>query len=249
MIDIHNHILPGVDDGAQDSSESIAMLQMAQADGIELIVATPHHFPIVRQDPSSYASRLRDQIVEKSRTKITVRLGQEIAISEDVPRGLLDRKLLSFEQSQYVLIELPFFDYPDWVDGVLAEICRDGFTPIIAHPERNTEVQKDPNIITAIREKGMLTQINAGSLLGHFGDAANETAIKLLETESVDVIASDAHSAHGFRLPVLSDALELAGRITGFSQVERMVSETPRAIIEGRSLREDVVTKSDSSGV
>ena len=147
------------------------------------------------------------------------------------------------------MIELPFFDYPDWVDGVLAEICRDGFTPIIAHPERNTEVQKDPNIITAIREKGMLTQINAGSLLGHFGDSANETAIKLLETESVDVIASDAHSAHGFRLPVLSDALELAGRITGFSQVERMVSETPRAIIEGRSLREDVGTKSDSSAV
>lgn len=238
MIDIHNHILPGIDDGAQDNNESIAMLQMAQADGIELIVATPHHFPLVGNDPSRYASRIRDQIVEQSRTKITVRLGQEIAISEDVPGGLLDRTLLSFEQSRYVLIELPFFDYPSWVDEVLSEICRDGFTPIIAHPERNTEVQNDLNIIAAVREKGMLTQINAGSLLGHFGELANETAIKLLETECVDVIASDAHSADGFRLPVLSNALEVAGRIAGFSQVERMVSDTPRAIIEGRSVRD-----------
>ena len=238
MIDIHNHILPGIDDGAQNMAESIAMLRMAHADGIEVIVATPHHFPLTERDPSGYPFRIRDEVVEQSQTKITLLVGQEIAISEDVPRELANKTLLSFEQTEYALIELPFFDYPDWVDEALLQIRRDGFTPVIAHPERNTEVQNDPNMLLSIREKGMLTQINAGSLLGHFGDVANETAIRLLEMESVDVIASDAHSAYGLRLPVLSEALEVAGRIVGFSQVEHMVSDTPRAIIEGRLVRD-----------
>ena len=138
--------------------------------------------------------------------------------------------------TRHALVELPFFGHPDYVEPVLYDIQEGGITPVLAHPERIELVQRDPELLHAFVERGMLTQVTAGSVTGLFGDEVKRLTHSLLRRGLVHILASDTHAASGPRSPALLPGMEAAAEIVGADKARAMVLDTPRAVIEGREV-------------
>ena len=198
MIDIHAHILPALDDGAQSLEASLLMARQAVAEGIGTIIATPHH-----KHPSYNNSKL---VVEQQVALLNAELhnhsiplnivaGQEIRIYGELEDDLTEgNELLSLNATNYVLIEFPSSEVPKYADQLFYDIQVKGFTPIIAHPERNREFVENPDRLYRFIKNGALSQITTGSLSGKFGRNIKRMSIKFLEHNLAHVIASDAHN-------------------------------------------------------
>jgi len=198
MIDIHSHILPALDDGAQTLDESLLMARQAVAEGITTIIATPHHkHPsynnsklVVEQQVALLNAELRNHHIP-----LLIAAGQEIrihgAMAEELPKGL---DLLPLHDSHYVLIEFPSSEVPKYADQLFYDIQVQGYTPIIAHSERNSEFVRNPDRLYRFIKNGALSQITAGSLAGKFGRNTQKTSINFLNHNLAHVIASDAHN-------------------------------------------------------
>lgn len=232
MIDLHCHILPGIDDGPTDMAESIAMAKIAAADGITTIVATPHlkeHiYPAIRIEKA--VSELNRQIAD-SGIPVKILRGADIY-------AMLSLELIkdyTINGTNYLLLEFPHTHMPKGAGSIIFNAIISGLNPIITHPERNPSVVRDPGIIIDLHNSGALVQITAGSLTGHFGSEARECAIHLLKQKAVDIMATDAHSIN-WRTPVLSEGLLIAEKIIGRELALRLVKSNPLAIIEGRRL-------------
>jgi len=228
MIDIHCHILPGLDDGASDMRESIEMAKIAAADGIRKIVATPHIKDIIHSEEavSGCVGQLNNQL-RKEGIPVEIVKGAEVY-------ALLDTAVMAahtVNNSRYVLIEFPYSHMPVNTREILFRIVINGYQPIIAHPERNPSIIKKPNILFELVESGALVQITAGSLLGTFGPDARECARYLLKKDAVNFMATDAHSAD-YRRPVLSEGLKVAGKIIGKEKADRLVRSNPEAVLK-----------------
>lgn len=236
MIDIHTHILPGIDDGARDMAESVAMARMASADGVRTMVATPHHYPLGTESPLARGRRLRDAVVAQSGVDLDILVGQEMAAEPTLPELVGDGLFLPIEGTRYVLVEPPFEGWPAWVDDVLDRLQAGGFRPILAHPERNSTVQREPDVLMRLVRRGVLCQVNTGSVLGDYGKGAQASGIVLLKRQFVHILASDAHSADGARQPNLSAGLTAVGEVVGAARARAMVTTVPQAIIEGRDV-------------
>ena len=209
MIDIHCHILPDIDDGPRTMEESLEMCRIAVADGIKTIVATPHHnSPYVDSQPTAVVlQRVEELREELCRHAIPLEIlpGQEIHITETIVEDILQGRSLTLNNAgKYALIEMPSDSVPFYVRQVVEELKGNGITAIIAHPERNRQVQQDPSVLEQLIDAGALGQITAGSLLGQFGSSAEKSARELLRYGHVHVIASDGHSRG--RPPVLAEA-------------------------------------------
>lgn len=198
MIDIHAHILPTLDDGAQTLVHSVDMARQAVAEGIETMIATPHH-----KHPSYSNSRFGvEEQVALLNTELQLRdiplkvvAGQEIRIYGDMVEDLQrDDELLSLNGSNYILIEFPSSEVPKYADQLFYDIQVKGYTPIIAHPERNSEFVKNPDRLYRFIKNGALSQITTGSLAGKFGKAIQKASVKFLDHNLSHVIASDAHN-------------------------------------------------------
>ena len=201
MIDIHTHILPGLDDGARDFDEACAMAEMAVSSGVKGLIVTPHS-----NDPYGYKNESSDdlkrhfthfrEILKKERLPINVYPGMEILASMDVVEKLKMGRLWTLNGSKYVLVEFAFEEEVWWMEGILDEIRRGGFIPIIAHPERYACIQEQPNLLFDWYIKGCHAQMNKGSILGRFGHSAEVTADLFLRHYLYSCIASDAHRRH-----------------------------------------------------
>ncbi len=199
MIDIHAHILPGLDDGAEDMYDTLEMLQMAVDSGVTSIVATPHC-----NIPGLFANYFGDdyircyesvvRAVKEERIPIRVLPGMEAYSTEDLPDLIVDGRIMPINQSRYVLLEFAFDEDPEFADQLLKRVWAVGARPVIAHAERYEFVQDDPRIAYRWRRRGYVIQSNKGSFLGRFGRAVQETAEQLLQHNLTSVIASDAHS-------------------------------------------------------
>ncbi|MCL4459333.1 MAG: tyrosine protein phosphatase [Chloroflexi bacterium] len=233
MIDIHTHLLPGLDDGAETLEEALAMARTAQADGITQIVVTPHSsdwsYFSGRADVLSRLETLRAALTEEA-IALDLSPGVEVHISPYILGWLQTGKVFPLNGSRYLLLEMPLFQYPSYSERVIFELQISGFVPIIAHPERNAIIQKDPNLLYHLVAKGALAQITAGSLSGHFGSQAREAAQVMLTHNLAHIIASDAHSMHT-RPPVLSDGLRYATELISEEQAKAMVTSIPQAIL------------------
>ena len=232
MIDIHCHILPGVDDGPADMTESIRMARIAAADGITTIVATPHLKE--RIDTSEIISAGVDELnghLAAHKIPVKILRGADINVMLTIPT-LRD---YTINGTQYLLFEFPHTHMPGNTGQIIFNVMKVGLHPIITHPERNPSVIRDPDIIIDLRDTGPLIQITAGSLTGQFGPESRECAIYLLRKGAVDFIATDAHSA-GDRPPVLSEGLRVAEKIVGREHASLLVEANPLAIIEGRQI-------------
>jgi len=198
MIDIHAHILPTLDDGAQTLEDSLLMARQAVAEGIHTMIATPHHkhpsFNNVKMDVEKQLVLLNAELNRNS-IPLKVVAGQEIRIygeiADDLPKGI---ELLPLNDTNYVLIEFPSSEVPKYADQLFYDIQVKGYTPIIAHPERNSEFVKNPDRLYRFIKNGALSQITAGSLAGKFGKNIQKTSIKFLDHNLAHVIASDVHN-------------------------------------------------------
>lgn len=198
FVDLHTHLVPGVDDGAQSLEDSLRMLNRAFSNGTTVLAATPHVYPGVQKDNEiETLLQARDQWVEwagRECPQVRVMAGAEIhcthALSDTLARF---KRRLSLNAGDYFLLEFPFDMLFPGLDELLFILQGDGWIPVIAHPERNAVIQRNPEVLSRLVRAGALTQVNAGSLMGWFGEAARQSAVRLLRSNLVHVVASDAH--------------------------------------------------------
>ena len=240
MIDIHSHVLPGVDDGSQTMEESLELLAMAAESGVHTLVATPHC-----NIPDEYDNYVSDELAElftrldreREAEGIPVRLcrGMEIFATPELPELLQSGRAWTINDTTYFLVEFAFHEDPDFCRDVLRR-CRDlGFLPIIAHPERYFFVQDDPDIAYEWCTSGYGLQLNKGSILGRFGPEPQRTAELLLRHGLAACVASDAHSA--FQRSTFMDELrDYLRQELGESYMRLLLEENPERILSGREL-------------
>lgn len=236
MIDIHSHILPAVDDGATHMDETLSILRAAQEQGVRSIVATPH----VTQIPDeAHKERLFETFHEVKKTacaeglKIQITLGAEMMISTGLPRIAACNRFLTLDNTgRYLLMELPFIHVPVYTEQIFFELLLQKTIPVLAHPERYTAVQKDHGLLYRWIEKGILTQLSAGSLLGRYGAKAKATANALLRQGLVHIIASDVHSPKINDGYAMAEGTALAAAIVGKETVHQMVHEVPKKFLK-----------------
>jgi protein-tyrosine phosphatase len=197
VIDLHTHILPGLDDGSQTLEESVEMARSAVADGICVVAATPHvrdDYPTRAAEMERAVDDLREALANEG-LRLDVRTGGEIALDR---LGTLDSDELArfglAGNSGYLLVEFPYYGWPLDIGMRVLELSERGITAILAHPERSAEVQAAPDRVRPLVEEGVLVQVTAASLDGRLGRATQRTAFRLLELGLVHLVASDAHA-------------------------------------------------------
>ncbi len=236
MVDIHTHILPGVDDGAESLEEAVAMVAIAAADGTSAMVATPHCnalYPFMREKNEKLLAELRDAVG----VRMELALGCDFHLSyENLQAVLAGDRSHTVNRGPYLLIELADYALPPQVAESLHQLRVQGLVPIITHPERNPLLQRrGMKLLRQLIAMGCPLQITGGSLLGQFGEAAKRMAQELLENEMVHVVASDAHDAKN-RPPRLSEAYAAVAKGCGVARAQALFSDNPRAVTEGKQL-------------
>lgn len=234
MIDIHSHIVWGLDDGAASIEDSLAMLSTAWQDGITDIVATPHSNAEYNFHPALLRRR-REELAGHEGTPV-IHLGCEFQLNSDNISSLLDSpSSYTVNAGQYLLLEFPDLHIGRHTESILRQLLDAGIVPIVAHPERNPLLQRDLDRLESWIELGCLAQVTARSITGGFGGAANSAALRLLDRGLVHVVASDAHD-NEYRPPTLSAAYQDVRARFGEDVAELLFTDNPRGIVEGRPL-------------
>ncbi len=238
MIDLHAHVLPGIDDGPGTWEESLLMCRQAVEDGITTLVATPHITPGVyannRASIEAAVEELRGQL-EAAGVPLVIVPSAEVWLD---PNLLLEGDAVipylgDGGGRRFVLIHVPPRVVLDSVCDLVHTLASRGVTPIVSHPERHREFQNEPEQLRALVAAGALSQVTAASLVGRFGRSSAVAARRLLALGLVHVISSDAHS-HDHRPPMLSDGVAAAAEVVGAEQARFLVSDGPASILAGR---------------
>ncbi len=235
MIDLHSHILHGVDDGARSLEDSLGIARAAVADGITTIAATPH----VRDDYPTKPGAMEDRVaelrseLERSQIPLDLRPGGEIAI-EWLDRLPIDdlRRFGLGGNPHYLLVEMAYYGWPLDLPDRLFSVRSHGITPVLAHPERNAEVQSKPERLIPLARSGVLIQVTAASIDGRIGRHAQACGLKLIEQGIAHLIASDAHHA-SVRAIGMSEA---ANAVRDDALAAWLTQEVPAAILDDTPL-------------
>lgn len=237
MVDIHCHILPGFDDGAGDIQDTLEMASLAQASGTKVIVATPH-CNVPSEPDNYYSSRYRDafysacKALEEEHIPIKLLPGMEVFATYDLPELIKDNKVLTINQSNYLLMEFAFDEDPEFVEIMVDRVKEISIRPVIAHPERYEFIKNDLEFARLLVEKGCIFQANKGSLMGRYGRRSEETVYKLLKRNLISIVASDAHSAE-VRTPDMRRARAAAKE---FCDVKKLFEDNPLKICTNQPL-------------
>jgi protein-tyrosine phosphatase len=235
FVDIHCHLLPGVDDGAPTVDEALAMAEMAVADGIGTIVATPHQLGNWAKNSGAAiraATARFQQLLDQRQIPLRVLSGADVRIEPDLPRKIRTGEVLTLaDRRRYVLLELPHDVYLP-LDGLLAELNAAGVIGILSHPERNHGILSQPGVLRPLVERGCLLQITAASLTGLFGSHVQRFAEFLVERRLVHFISTDAHGTKT-RPPLLKAAFERATRLVGRETAVNLCCRHPAAVAAG----------------
>lgn len=237
MIDIHCHILPGIDDGARDVYDTLEMALIAANSGVKAIVATPHcNVPWDRGN--YYDSLYRESLqkargaIEQERMPIKILTGMEVFVTFDLPELIKEGKILTINHSDYLLIEFDFGEDPEFVDIMVDRLKEIGIKPIIAHPERYDFVKEDINFARHLVKHGCILQANKGSFLGKYGERSEKIATELAKENLLGIVASDAHSPYK-RTPYL---LEARRAIKAICDAEKLFEINPQKIVVNQPL-------------
>lgn len=240
MIDIHAHILPGIDDGAADIGEALHMARMAADSGVTAIAATPHcNIP---GSNGNYAGREYRELfrrvagaAEQAEIPIQILPGAEVFATWDLPELLRDGKILTLNGSRYLLVEFAFDEDPGFAGDVLDRIGAMNLVPVIAHAERYEFVREIPGILQEWREKRYPIQVNKGSFHGRFGRRARAAAEYMMKERLVSVIASDAHGSYQ-RTPCMKDTYQMLQENYPEKYLQVIFEENPRRILKNQKL-------------
>jgi len=233
LIDLHCHILPGVDDGAENIDMSRRMLQRAREFGFTTIVATPHLTALL---DLGYEQRVRwafDQVLPIAHELgITLVPGYEIRLTPDLGQRLRNGEQAALGTGRTVLVDLACVELPHFVDEALFAIQTAGYQPVLAHPERYPDFQRDPRLGLELAERGVALQVTIGSLAGAFGTRARKTAEALLRLGAVHLVATDAHS-DGQRMAAVPEGLRRLRAMLGAEQYRRALLDNPQMLLAG----------------
>jgi protein-tyrosine phosphatase len=237
MADLHSHMLPGVDDGAKDLDQAINMARQAVADGIAVSILTPHHLNgVYRNGAEEIRDRCSafDAALKERGIHLVVRPGAECHLVPELPAALAAGSAMTLaDRGKVILVELPVHTVPRGATEILEEILGLGLQPIIAHPERNTELARQPARLAEWNEMGCLGQVTAQSCTGRFGAAVQAAAREMVRLGLIHFIASDAHRDQR-RIPELVPGRLAVERWTS-PEVGELLTETfPNAVVEGR---------------
>lgn len=236
MIDIHSHILPSVDDGSEDMLMSLDMARMYLENGIKKVIATPHYIDgkiATSLDENMATLEVFKGELYKEGLDLEVFLGNEVFVSMDIFKGILEEKLCSLNGTRYILIELPMFDVPLYVDNIIYELLLKGYIPIIAHPERNSKIIDNPNILYKYICKGALAQLNLPSLEGKYGGIVKTTAEILLQNNMIHFMGTDAHSNRR-RSPNVSIGLEVLSSLISKEDFNKLTYGNAELLLENK---------------
>lgn len=241
LIDLHCHILPGVDDGAKDLSMALGMAQDAVKQGITNILLTPHHmdgdYTNHKEDVIKKTSAFQRELINAG-IPLSVFPGQEVHLTGDLLEALdADDILFMDEAGKYLLLELPHSGVPEYAEDMIFELKARGITPVIAHPERNHGFQKSPDKLYDFVQMGCLTQLTSSSYLGVFGSNVEELTDKIIKSGMGFVFSSDAHNFKGRRF-LMNEAFQKLSKHEGKRRAE-LFNLNAKAIING----DDVTTQ------
>lgn len=238
MIDLHSHILPGVDDGSPDLAESLAMARLAVADGTTHMACTPHIMPGVYENRTAnivLAMQALERALRDASIPLTLYVGADVHVTPDLRDQLLLGNVPTLNKSRYFLFEPPHHILPPRLEELALRLIKAGFVPIITHPERLTWLKSNYDVIERLNAAGCLIQLTADSIIGAFGRTALYYSEKLLDEGRVDIIASDAHSSTR-RRPGLAKAVVTVAKRCGDGEAYSMALLRPSEILADRPL-------------
>lgn len=247
IIDIHTHILPGMDDGAEDIDDSVQMAYMAEKHGSKAIVATPHC-----NIPGAYSNYLdkyyreiflsTKKAFEKEGLTVKLLPGMEVFATYDLPRLIMEKKIMPLNKTSYILLEFDFKENPDFAEDVLQRIREINYNPVIAHVERYEFIQDNPHMVQNWRKKGYVIQANKGSFKGRFGKKAKRTVYGLSSQGIIDVIASDAHNPHK-RTSNMEEIYDLLLKRYSAEYINKLFFDNPQRLCQGKPLQQMIDQK------
>lgn len=240
MLDIHCHILHGLDDGSDNIEESVRMAKLAVEGGTKAIIVTPHsNIPESFQNyfGQFYVDKFRELNSRLKAEEIPLKIfpGHEIFAAGNFIELMKKKKLMTLNNSDYPLVEFAFTEHADSAYEKLRMLTAEGFTPIIAHPERYAFVVEDDFAPFRLKAMGCLLQINKGSLKGSFGREAYIAAHNIIGQELADFVASDAHSPY-MRTPYLADAYEIISENYSEEYAELLLLTNPAKVLQNQKI-------------
>lgn len=241
MIDIHCHILPAFDDGADNISESIAMAEIAAATGVGTIIATPH---IGTDSNAQMSLKIQEsvnalqQAIDNRGITLQILSGAEVFPSMSVIEWLDEGYPITLAGGKYILLDCPLTTVPIGLDQLVFELQSRKVTPIFAHPERILPIQRKPQLLEKLVQAGMLIQLDALSVIGRNGSAAAATIRVLLRHQWAHFLASDAHSPNHSR-PQLARAAQMLIGLIGQDAVRVLVQDNPNRLLNGKTIPTD----------
>jgi protein-tyrosine phosphatase len=238
FVDIHCHLLPGIDDGAVSWDESLVMARLAVADGIDTVVATPHQLGSYARNQGQdirAACRQFEQLLDRHGVPLRVLPGADVRIEPGLIRRIQAGEVLTLaDRCRYVLLELPHELYFPF-DRLLGDLNAAGLTGILSHPERNRGILGQPHVVASLVEAGCLIQVTAGSLVGTFGLRARDFAERLVAEGLVHFVATDAHGATS-RRPLMRRTFERVAEIAGQRAAEDLCCRNPAQVVADRTI-------------
>lgn len=245
MIDFHTHILPNVDDGAKNIEDTYRLLEEAKKAGFDSVISTSHYMEEYYEVGVEKREQLIKEISEELLNKnidLKLYLGNEIYITENIVTLLKEKKATTINDTKYVLFEFPLNTKPMNMFDIIYDMLGYKIIPILAHPERYSFIQKDPDIVYDLIEAGVLMQVNYGSILGMYGESAKFIARKLFENDMVHFLGSDVHRVNSVYKKV-PEALEKIIEIIGEEKLEELTTINPGLVLENKSIDIDEPSK------
>ena len=237
MIDLHSHLLPGIDDGAKDLEMSLAMARIASSDGITTIACTPHILPGVYNNSGptirAAVAQLRESVSEAG-IPVALVTGADVHIAPDLCAKLREGRALTLKDSRYLLLEPPHHLLPPRLEDLIFGLQTAGYVPILTHPERLSWIDGHYDLIVRFASNSVLMQITAGSLMGQFGRRPRYWAERMLDDGLCHLLATDAHDTVR-RLPCMAEARELVTRRLGHDEATNLVARRPQGILDNLS--------------
>ncbi|MGB3465787.1 MAG: CpsB/CapC family capsule biosynthesis tyrosine phosphatase [Cyclobacteriaceae bacterium] len=196
-VDLHSHLIPGIDDGCKTMEDTLSLLTRLSEAGIEKVYTTPHiAMEFYPNTPEIILSGLKEvrKAIEKHRINIKIEAAAEYYMDQHFLRMLKEDQPLLTLQDQYLLFETPFLNKPPFFDEVIFQMTAKGYIPIFAHPERYQYLGEEPDLLKSLKERKVLLQVNAGSLIGYYSKDIKKTAFKMLKNNMIDFLGSDIHN-------------------------------------------------------
>ena len=237
MIDLHSHILPGIDDGAKTLEISLEMARLAVADGIHTMACTPHIYPGLYINDAQGIVQARDALqlaLDAQGIKLRLVTGADVHLVPDLLAGLRGGRVPTLNGSRYVLLEPSHHVAPPRFEESVFQLVAAGYTPVITHPERLTWIETHYPVFVGMIRQGAWMQVTAGALTGMFGPRAKYWGEKFIGEGHTHLLATDAHSNRR-RVPCLSEGLAVAQRLLGHEEAARLVLERPQSILDDLS--------------